>query len=384
MANFPFSLVFLPHQPRSFLHVISGLFRHHDNRTSVKKDYSVRGILGAKLVWFSVKERKWKVGFFGKFSWTGKMEIFDSDNCMVSLARSGRDGRLIAIVRRTKLQYSRFMKKQIQIRYMLGFEIKAKPSEPRSEVYAARQNNPKKSERPKSRWVLKLSDDHWIWDWSKDEDDISASRIYEFYQEIVNEIDNPTLKSDNIFDLQIETHADLIIPVIYQPRVDTLKNFVREVHVAKGDTLPDGSHEVEVSVLYNNERLRNHGILNSLYEPFRRVLHGRVMDLETFKILVKDSPPKNRFTFKGIYSDKYAMNADSIHGDKEGPPPERPIKYYFASHQHPVVFVNTSNHAMAEHDTNHRIWKVEYVPWLEDAPVKLGKKRRDQIDKRFK
>jgi len=350
----------------------------------VKKDYSVRGILGAKLVWFSVKERKWKFGFFGKFSWTGKMEIFDSDNCMVSLARSGRDGRLIAIVRRTKLQYSRFMKKQIQIRYMLGFEIKAKPSEPRSEVYAARQNNPKKSEGPKSRWVLKLSDDHWIWDWSKDEDDISASRIYEFYQEIVNEIDNPTLKSDNIFDLQIETHADLIIPVIYQPRVDTLKNFVREVHVAKGDTLPDGSHEVEVSVLYNNERLRNHGILNSLYEPFRRVLHGRVMDLETFKILVKDSPPKNRFTFKGIYSDKYAMNADSIHGDKEGPPPERPIKYYFASHQHPVVFVNTSNHAMAEHDTNHRIGKVEYVPWLEDAPVKLGKKRRDQIDKRFK
>jgi len=108
------------------------------------------------------------------------------------------------------------------------------------------------------------------------------------------------------------------------------------------------------------------------------------MDLETFKILVKDFPSKNRFTFKGIYSDKYAMNADSIHGDKDDPPPEHPIKYYFATNQHPVVFVNTSNHAMAEHDTNHRIWKVEYVPWLENAPLKLDNKPRDQIDKRFK
>ena len=335
------------------------------------------------MVWFSVRERKWKVGFFGKFSWTGKKEIFDSDNCTISLARSPKDEKLLAIVRRTKMQDSTFMKKQVQIRYMIGFEIKAKPSQPTTEMYAARQNNPKKSEGPKSRWVLQLSDNHWIWDWSKDEDNISTTRIYELYQEIVSEIDNPTLKSDNIFDAKVETHEDLRIPVIYQPRVDALKNFVREVHVAKGDTLPDGSHQLDVSILYNNERLRKHGFLNCLYEPFRRILHGRVMDLETFKILVKESPSKNRLTFKGIYSDKYAMNADSIHGDKGDPPPERSIKYYFASHQHPVVFVNTSNHAMAEHDTNHRIWKVEYVPWLENAPVKLDNKRRDQIDRRF-
>jgi len=235
----------------------------------------------------------------------------------------------------------------------------------------------------KSRWVLELSNDHWIWDWSNDEDDISKSRVYEFYQEIVGEIDHPTLKSDYIFDVQIEKHEDLVIPVIYQPRVDTLRNFVREVHVAKGKTLSNG-YELEVSILFNNERLRNHGILNSLYEPFRRMIYGRVMDIEAFKILVKDSTLVNKFTFKGIYSDEYAMNADSIHGDKEEPAPEHPIKYYFASHQHPVVFVNTSNHAMAEHDTNHRIWKLEYVPWLENAPVKLDNKLRDQIDKRFK
>jgi hypothetical protein len=33
------------------------------------------------------------------------------------------------------------------------------------------------------------------------------------------------------------------------------------------------------------------------------------------------------------------------------------VKYYFMDWNHPVVFFNTSNHAMAEHDTNDRVWK---------------------------
>ena len=136
---------------------------------------------------------------------------------------------------------------------MIGFEIKRKPVVPATDVYTTRRNDPKKSEGPRSRWVLELGEDHWIWEWSKDDDDISTSRTYKLYEEIVSEMEKPTLKSDNIFDLQVEMHEDLIIPVIYQPRVDALKNFVREVHIAKGDTLPDGSKEIEVSILYNNE-----------------------------------------------------------------------------------------------------------------------------------
>ena len=42
-------------------------------------------------VWFTVKEKKWKVDFFGKFFWTGKEELWDSDNCTVSLARIPKD-----------------------------------------------------------------------------------------------------------------------------------------------------------------------------------------------------------------------------------------------------------------------------------------------------
>ena len=173
----------------------------------------------------------------------------------------------------------------------------------------------------------------------------------------------------------MDVQDDRVIPVIYQPSVDALKNFVREVHCAKGPTNQDGSYEMEVSILFNNERLRQHGILNSIYAIIRRLIYGRVMDLESFKILVGKDPASDRFTFEGIYSNDAEMNADSIHGDKTPPPaPKHPIKYYFVNRKHPVVFVNTANHAMAEHDANDRIWKWEYIPWLEDAPIKLGSK----------
>ena len=337
------------------------------------------------MVWFSVKEKKWSVGYFGKFSWTGKKEIWDSDNCTVGLARTLKDGKFLAVVRSSQTKYSRFMGKEIRLRYMLGFEIKGKPSVPKTESYVAREINPKRREGPKNRWVLRLDDVHWIWEWEQEGTDITTSTTYKLYQEITDEFERHSKKADNIFNVGVDRQDDRVIPVIYQPSVDSLKNFVREVHCAKGPTRPDGSYEVEVSILYNNERLRQHGILNSIYEPFRRLVHGRVMDLESSKILVKDDPATNRFTFEGIYSNNHEMNSDSIHGDKPPPAaPEHPIKYYFMNHRHPVVFVNTSNHAMAEHDANHRIWKLEYVPWLEDAPVKLGEKSRDQIDRRFK
>ncbi len=78
------------------------------------------------------------------------------------------------------------------------------------------------------------------------------------------------------------------------------------------------------------------------------------------------------------------MNADSIHGDQTLPVPEHSIKYYFANRNHPVVFINTSNHAMAEHDANDRIWKWEYIPWLDDAPIKLGSMTRREIEQSLK
>jgi hypothetical protein len=331
-------------------------------------------------VWFTVKEKKWQVGYFGKFSWTGKEEFWDSDNCTVSFART-LSGKSLIVVRSNKTILSSFMGKEVMLRYMIGFEISGKPSEPKTEMYTARNNIPNRKEGPKNRWVFQLDDKHWIWDWAQEGVEITNSTIFSLYLEIVNELDHPSKSPNNIFDAQMNEEDERVIPVVYQPSVDALKNFVREVHCAKGPANSDGSYEIEVSILFNNERLRQHGILNSFYALIRRLIYGRVMDLESFKILIGKDQASDRFTFEGIYSNNQDMNADSIHGDKTPPPaPQHPIKYYFENRNHPIIFVNTSNHAMAEQDTNNRIWKWEYIPWHTDAPIKLGSKNRREIE----
>jgi hypothetical protein len=35
---------------------------------------------------------------------------------------------------------------------------------------------------------------------------------------------------------------------------------------------------------------------------------------------------------------------------------------------------------MAEFDANYSIWKWEYIPWLNNAPVELGYKNRNHIE----
>jgi hypothetical protein len=109
------------------------------------------------------------------------------------------------------------------------------------------------------------------------------------------------------------------------------------------------------------------------------------MDLESFKIHIGKDAKENGFVFEGIYSNNEEMNADSIHGDAPPPPaPKHSVKYYFLNRNHPVVFINTSNHAMAEHDTNEKIWKWEYIPWLTDAPIKHGAMSRTEVEQSLK
>jgi len=338
----------------------------------------------AKKVWFTLKEKKWSVGYFGKFFWTGKEECWDENGCTVNFERTLNDKCLI-VVRRSRKKRSSFMGKKVTLRYMLGFEILGKPSEPKTDLYIARANIPHKREGPKKRWVLQLDEKHWIWEWAREGEDITNSTTYRLYNELLNELDRPSTKPSNFFDVQVNDQENLVIPIIYQPNVDCLKNFLRELHCAKGIVNRDGSYEIEVSLLFNNERLRQHGILNSIYSALRQVMYGRQMDIESFKILVRADPSSSKFIFEGIYSNEEGMNADSIHGDKPPPSaPERPIKYYFSDNRHPIVFVNTANHAMAEHDTNNRIWKLEYVPWLENAPIKFGCKSRKEVEQSCK
>ena len=119
------------------------------------------------------------------------------------------------------------------LRYMIGFELLGKPSEPKTEMYIARNNIPNRREGPKERWVLQLDDKHWVWQWAQAGIDIINSTIYRLYQLIISELEHPSLSPNNIFNAQLEVEDDRVIPVIYQPSVDALKNFVRELHCAK-------------------------------------------------------------------------------------------------------------------------------------------------------
>lgn len=337
-----------------------------------------------KEVWFSHRENRWVVND-GKFSWTDKEDIWDFDHCTVGIART-LENELIGVVRsRTDKNSSDMGNKPVELRFMLGFPIN-KVTEPATELYTARKKIPDKKEGPRERWVCQFDDDYWIWEWAGDGEDIRNSHIFQLYQLIKKEGSSPSIKSDNIFDLDVEEKDD-IIPVIYQPAVDSLKNFVREVHCARKPIDPYGSYEVEVTIIFNDEHLQRHdiSIVDNLYRSFREKTYGRIYDIETFKIIVKKGAKDKYFTFENIYSDNNQLVEDSIHGDKSPPPaPLRRVKYFFMNKNHPVVFVNTANHALAGHDANRRIWKWEYIPWLEDAPIVFGNKTREEINSEFK
>lgn len=335
-------------------------------------------------VWFSRRARRWDVDENGRFSWTAKIEIWDWDNCTVSLARTLKDKKLIVVVRSNDTKISRYKgKKPVELRFMNGFDV-TKVLEPKTESYTARENIPEKKEGPKKRLVFQLDDDYWIWEWVEDGVDMRFTNTYGLYQLISKEISHPNLSlSDNIFDVELESNKDRVVPVIYQPAVDALDNFVREVHCAESPANGDGLYEVEVTIIFNDEQLRRHMELNSIYRVIRRLLYGRTLDIETFKILVRKDVSNNRLVFEKIYSGDNKIEEDDIHEDQP-PAPKHKIRYYFIDTYHPVVFINTSNHAMAEHDANHDIWKWEYVPWLSNVPIKFGNKTRKKIERGFK
>jgi hypothetical protein len=332
-------------------------------------------------VWFSHKEYRYDAELKNNqrvFSWSDNSEIWDWNNCTVS-ATKGPEDKIRVIVRSTHMISSEYMKKNIKLKFMLGFDV-SNINEPKTENYPEPSENNEKNKvygTPKLRWVIELDEHYWIWEWAEDGIPIENSNVYKIYLTIRNE--KNTLSRNNVFNVSTEDD-DRVIPVIYLPAIDSWKNFVREVHCYRVN-----SNELEVTILFNNESLREHAILNSVYEGFRSLFYGRIIDIETFRIMLKQEVPEN-FQFGGIYSGENNIEKDDIHGDKEIAErvPTHKIKYYFANTKHPIVFINTANHAMAEHDTNQRLWKWEYTAWEKNSPIIYGEKSRQEIDKSFK
>ena len=286
--------------------------------------------------------------------WTNIKENFKYEDCTITVIGMG-DERKRIIVRRKICGESKFLKSKYEVYLMLGF-ITSKVE--------------KKEECNKNVLSFKLvqSEDAMhrdlcnveIWGDTEQETD-----------ELLNTINQKTNKNEstNIIQADYLEEDKYMIPVIYQPRVDTWENFLREVHVYKN--LEDNCFEITLA--FQDEDLRKHKILNGLYRLIRLIKYKRTVDIETFSI------KNDKFYFRNIYSGESNLFEDTIHNEKN-----MDAKYYFRNKNHPVIFVNTSNHAVAPHDNNHDLWKFEYVPWSKKSPVKLGTKTREQVEESFK
>ncbi len=278
---------------------------------------------------------------------------------------------------------------------MLGIDI-TKISLPKIEQYDLSKDNSKvrnnfeidkEQINNNQRVVFQLDDKYWVWGWYDSKEDIKKSEIYKIYDYVSSQIESSKPLTKGLFNMDIENEIDeskikksAIIPIIYQPAMDSLKNYVREVHCALIKP-----NIIEVSIIFNNEQLRKFKIANNPYEKFRLLKYGRTFDIETFRICNDDhlkDIDKNYFIFENIYSDHYNIEYDTIHRDPKIAP-HREIKYMSNKFFNPIIFINTSNHAMSESDNNHDLWKWEYIPFTKDSPMKLGTKSRSKIDSTF-
>ena len=338
------------------------------------------------MFWFSQEEPNWNSTIRNgrKVFEQNGYKLHDWQNCSVS-AFSTDSGKVKVNVRRRNMQYSMYMKRNIEIKFLYGFDISS-IEEPVIEKYD--QSSSWRNDGQEFRWVIHLKKegnqhqdrrDCSIWQWAS-QGDIRQSDIFRLFRDIEMKLKSSSnyINLDDVDDDDDDTEAnDQVIPVIVQPSTDGWKNFVRQVHSAKLDDF-----EEEFTVIFNDEHLRKHGILESFYRFLRPFLYGRLTDLESFRVILEGNAA-SYFVFPGIYSGKSDIMEDSVHGDRGRflrKAPRRRVKYHYSNRMHPIVFMNTANHAMAEEDNNTTLWKWEFVPWEADSPIVYGKKSRKQIE----
>lgn len=334
------------------------------------------------VVWFSHEENKYdaELKLFQKkyFYWTKNSQTWDWDNCAVTWIKKSEQ-EVHVVIRSSKFVSSDYRRRTVKVKYMLGFDVRAEDIHyPINDNYRQPDNKKKNYGPAKPRWVFQLNKHYCIWQWSEgDKNGLENSEIYRIYTEIKKTLTEPITTKRNIFRVPGTPADNRLIPAIYQVAIDSWKNFVREVHCNKVN-----EDEYEVTILFENEHLRKHAPLDLIYRLYRYLRYGRVTDIESFRIMLKEGLP-TKFKFEGIYSNGHDIHYDNIHGDRpiNGRVQTHNIKYYFNDEKHPIIFINTANHAMSYHDTNHRNWKWEYVPWEEDSAIVYGEKPRIEVDR---
>lgn len=323
---------------------------------------------------FSYKQERYNEeleGFRRVLRWKNEIQTHTFENCTASVI--GMDnGRVRVVMRRKDSGISSFMKSDYTLNIMMGFVVKNAHQPKEEQIGNQKMWSIEFEIEPSKDKDLRNIFDVKLWVRAEEGKPIGESVIAELFGEI-QEKKGKLPQDPHLFACDIESN-DQVVPVIYQPMEDAWKNFLREVHVSKNDT----THEV--TLVFNDERLRAHSFLDTIYRIVRWFLHKRIMDVETFFIYSGNN--LTDYTFPKIYSSDFTMYHDDVHEDKT--PQKRPIKYYYQDHNHPIVFINTSNHAMAPHDNNHDFWKWEYVPWGKKVPIISGTKSRKEVEEGFK
>jgi hypothetical protein len=392
-------------------------------------------------IWFSHREKVY-LADIGQFFWTDEDHNWDWDNLSsIDILRSGSD-RLKFVIRRSSAILGRLGKKTAELRFMFDFEAHVIHAPSLEEDYIASKcisGDPYRLLIDPHRWriagqrdrfVLQCDDDKYIWQYSELQNQESSNARYQLpwhlnqwrtvgprerfvlqidddrqiwqhadkmnqkyfiIDEIYSAIQQNKLKSlppragSHILKLHVKEPIVLhdnkpsIIPVIYQPAVDGMRGILEEVHCC-----PQEDNSIQVTLVFAYEPIRRHKWLSQIYEKFRSSLYG-IGELESFIIQIGEDGLPNSFDFTDIYSGNNSLEEDSIHGDpKSSNPAPHLVRYYAESYYHPIVFVNTANHAMAEYDTNPHLWKWEFIPWLENTPVILGNKSRSELEDKLK
>ena len=322
-------------------------------------------------IWFSYTQMEYDPNKLNTSQfWTKEPKRWNWNNCKFTLIPIG-DNKVRIVIRRRKYFISRNKRKKVQIDLMLSVIVLSFEEPKIFEEKITKGNNIPQNENH-SRKVIELTiendlrgDDRpleqcQIWQLT-DEDDSSINKLYEELKVVMTQ--PPKLDHDVIFDSDAPSKNG-VIPVIYQPRVDAWKNMLHEVRLSMED-----NGYLKVTVVFEDEHLIEHWYVDWIYRIIRFFGYGRIRDIESFKIK-SDEETTTHFNFEKIYSGNNVLYRDSIHEDQP-PAPDRVMKHWHVAKNHPIVFVNTANHAMAEFDTNHAHWKWEYVPWDDEGPVEL-------------
>lgn len=100
-------------------------------------------------IWFSYIERRREVkqNLIGKkrIKWTDNTEWWDWNNCFVSAVKT-KEEKIRIIIRSSKIIFSDYKKRDVKLKYMIGFDIDDIPELEEDEYHEPPEKNPNKQQ----------------------------------------------------------------------------------------------------------------------------------------------------------------------------------------------------------------------------------------------